>query len=156
MLAATVAALACTASSAVENQSRFVVGVRVLPRTTLEVRSVPSALTISADDVRRAYIDVWQPTRLEITNNSPDGYALLVEPTVRVFKAVLVRGAGPAALLGGDGGAIAERGQTGARLPLSLNFRFELAPHVVPGRYPWPLELAVRPLTDFETAPVSN
>ena len=138
--------MACTASSAVQTQGEVTVSVRVLPRTSLVVQSAPPDLVISALDVRRSYIDVGEPTRLEISNNSPAGYALLIVPTARIFTAITVRGAGGAAELGRDGGAILERGRAGLHIPLSLSFRFRLGPEVAPGRYPWPLHLAVRPL----------
>jgi len=48
--------------------------------------------------------------------------------------------------LGPDGGTIVQRWQRPQAVDLSLKFRFALAPGLVPGNYPWPLRLTVRPL----------
>lgn len=123
------------------------VSARVLPRTTLEVRSAPLELVISARDIRQAYVDVPEPMRVEVSNNNPQGYELLVSPTMPVFSALLVRGGGVQVTLGGEGGAIPERGRIGLHMPISLRYRFMLEPGVAAGRYAWPVHLTARPLT---------
>jgi hypothetical protein len=142
----TVLLAAATPSGSAETEGEFAVSARVLPRTTLQVRSAPPDLVISAQEVRQAYADVAEPTRVEVSNNSPRGYALLVSPTMPGFTALVVREAGVQVILGGEGGAIPERGQVGLRMPLSLRYRFMLDPRMAPGRYPWPVRLTVRPL----------
>jgi hypothetical protein len=143
-LALILAAAGTTGSAAIE--ATFAVSARVLPRTTLQMRSAPFELVISARDVREAFVDVAQPTRVRISNNNPQGYALLVSPRMPGITALVVREAGVQVTLGAAGGAIPERGQVGVRMPLSLRYRFMLDPRVAPGRYPWPVELSVRPL----------
>lgn len=133
-------------SYALEKQSSFNVGTRVLPVTSLRVRSEPGQVIVSSEDVDRGYVDVTEPTRVEISNTSPQGYVLVVLPRSRMFSSVTVRGAGGDVTLGDDGGSIVERRQTGSTIPLELTFRFSLASGVASGRYPWPLQLAVQPL----------
>ena len=48
--------------------------------------------------------------------------------------------------LGAEGGTIVQRWQKPQAVKLSLKFRFVLAPGLIPGDYPWPVRLAVRPL----------
>lgn len=144
LLALILAAL--TAIGSAETEGEFAVGARVLPRTTLQVRSVPLDLVISSRDVRQAYVDVDEPTRVEVSNNSPQGYVLLVTPHMPGFTAMRVRGAGVQVTLGGEGGAIPEPGRVGVHMPLALRYRFLLGPRIEPGRYPWPVHLSVRPL----------
>lgn len=138
------AAAGTTGSAATEGV--LTVSARVLPRATLQVRSAPPELRISAADVRQAYVDVSEPTRVDVSNNSPQGYALLVSPNMPGFTAVLVRGAGVPVTLAGNGGVIPEPGRVGVRMPLSLRYRFMLDPGIEPGRYAWPVQLTVRPL----------
>lgn len=143
-LALILAAAGTTGSAATEGV--LTVSARVLPRATLQVRSAPPDLVISAADVRRAYVDVSEPTRVDVSNNSPQGYALLVSPNMPGFTAVVVRGAGEPVTLAGNGGVIPERGRMGVRMPLSLRYRFMLDARTEPGRYAWPVQLTVRPL----------
>jgi hypothetical protein len=80
---------------------------------------VPRDLIISSRDVRQAYVDVDEPTRVELSNNSPQGYALLVTTNIRGFTALRVWGAGVEVTLGGEGGEISERGRVGVHMPLA-------------------------------------
>ena len=144
VILATAGTTGTTGAAAIEGT--FAVSARVLPRTTLQMRSAPLELVISARDVREAFVDVPQPTRVRISNNNPQGYALLVSPRMPGITALVVREAGVQVTLGAAGGAIPERGRVGVHMPLSLRYRFLLDPRVAPGRYPWPVELSVRPL----------
>lgn len=126
--------------------AELAVSARVLPRTTLQVRSAPLDLVISSQDVRQGYIDVTEPTRVQVSNNRPQGYVLLVTQNMPGLTALKVQGAGVEVTLGGEGGEISERGRVGAHLSLALRYRFLLGPRIEAGRYPWPVQLTVRPL----------
>lgn len=136
----------CAVGYALESHAHFTVGARVLPVTTVRVRSAPTELAISAQDVGRGYVEVVEPTRLEVSNNSPQGYVLLILPRTRMFSSLTVHGMGGEVTLGTDGGAIVARRQTGSTIPLELTFRFDLVPSLAAGSYPWPVQLAVQPL----------
>lgn len=150
MLGTLVLALILTpirATGSAKTDGVLAVSAQVLPRTTLQVRSVPLDLLISARDVRQAYVDVHEPTRVDVSNNSPQGYELLVTPNMPGLTGVIVRGAGAEVSLGGEGGAIPERGRVGVHMALALRYRFLLGPRIEAGRYSWPVQLTVRPLT---------
>ena len=134
------------ATGSAQASAEFAVSARVLQRTTLQVRSVPPELVISTRDVRQTYVDVGAPTLVEVSNNDPSGYELLVTPKMSGFTAVTVRGTGVEVVLRGEGGAIPERGKVGVRMPLALRYRLQLGPRIEAGRYPWPVQLAVQPL----------
>jgi len=140
-----IAVVGCAVGSAGENRASIGVSAQVLARATLNVSAQPPDIAISREDVRRGYVEVAEPTRVEITSNSPAGYALLILPQSRWFSAVTVRGAGSEVTMGAEGGTIVERG-AGRRSALELTYRFALAEVVVPGRYPWPVHLGVQPL----------
>jgi len=134
-------------AQAAASHASFSVGATVRARTLIQSESSPRELEVSAEDVRRGYVELHQATRLLVTNTSPVGYALDVWPEVQVFKDVAIRNADSQQVLDENGGEIIERGVSGAMSPLVLDFRFTLAPGVVPGRYPWPLKFQVRPLS---------
>jgi hypothetical protein len=112
----------------------------------LHLASAPTALEVTADDASRGFIDVIEPLRLQIASNSAEGYALDIAPLGSLLAAVAVYGMGQDIRFGADGGSIVQRWQHGQAVLLDLRFRFVLAPGVPPGRYPYPLRLAVRPL----------
>jgi hypothetical protein len=141
-----IAAAGCTATSALETHTSFTVGARVLPRTTLQVKTGPTAVWIAPENVRDGYVDVAEPTLIEVVNNNPTGYTLVITPQTTLFSSLTVHGAGVDTTFGNDGGSIVERGQTGSSLALRLTYRFDLTPSVAPGRYPWPIQLSVQPL----------
>ena len=129
-------------------RAQIAVGATVLARALIAAQSSPDGIEISAADIARGYLDVPRATRLTIANTSPYGYALDVWPAAPVFREVLIVGFGGEVRLRDDGGAIVARGAHGQALPLTLDFRFLLAPGVLPGRYPWPLKFQVRPLSE--------
>jgi hypothetical protein len=146
-LAVLVTALAGYATAeAAQSTTTFGVSVRVLARATLNVSSQPPDVVISQADVQRGFVDVAEPMHLEISTNDPTGYVLLVLPQSPWFSQVTVRSAGGEVTLGNEGGTVVERGRTAPTTSLELTWRFALAPDMVPGRYPWPLHLAVQPL----------
>jgi hypothetical protein len=85
-------------------------------------------------------------TRVEISTNDPEGYALVVQPQAGWFSSLAVFGAGGQVMLGSEGGTIVERGPVAGLTSLELTYRFVLPPGVTPGLYPWPLHLLVQPL----------
>jgi hypothetical protein len=140
-----VAAASCTVASATQTHASFTVGARVLATATLAVNSEPLEVVISAEDVGRGFVEIPEPTRVQVSSNSPMGYTLLLVPQSSWFSGLTVRCADAEVTMGADGGAIVERRQAGAS-SLELTFRFALASELTPGRYPWPLQLVVRPL----------
>jgi hypothetical protein len=126
--------------------TRFSVTATVRAIARIENQTVPADLWISAADLRRGFIVVAQPTTLVVRSNSADGFTLDVLSVVPLLSSITVRGLTGDQSLGGDGGTLVERWQAPQALTLSLHFRLGLAPGLTPGRYPWPLRLAVRPL----------
>ena len=104
-------------------------------------------LTISNADLQRGFIDVAQPTELTVRSNSSSGFALDVLTVASpMVSSMVVRGLNSDLALGAEGGTIVQRWARPQAVNLSLKFRLALAPGLVPGNYPWPLRLAVRPL----------
>jgi len=144
-IALIVAASVATAG-AKDVRSDFAVSATVLAVANLELQSAPMDLQISADDVRRGFIDVVQPTQLVVRSNSQRGFALEVLTVTPMLSSMVVQGLESDLPLGADGGTIVQRWQKPQVVRLSLRFRFALAPGLGAGNYPWPVRLAVRPL----------
>jgi len=106
----------------------------------------PDAVQLTAADVRRGYVDIAGVTELWIFSNSRSGFILEVDPVSPLFRRLTVHGLGDDVVLGIDGGEIVQRWVRTQTAHLALTFRFTLVPGLRPGTYPWPLQLAVRPL----------
>lgn len=127
-------------------RTSFNVSATVNAIAKLQVRSAPTEVVVSDEDLRRGFIDVTQPTDLLIRSNSSHGYALELTTVTPMLSSVVVRGLGGEQSLSGKGGTIVQRWQAPQTVALSLQFRLGLAPGLAAGRYPWPMRIDVRPI----------
>jgi hypothetical protein len=130
-------------------QTRFAVTATVEAVVRVDTRSVPNLVEVSAADVERGFIDVSEPLRLRVYSNSP-GCALDIVTVTPMLSSMILKGLGSDQRLGSAGGTVVERWtprtDRRAATELTLRFRLVLGPTVVPGSYPWPLRVFVRPL----------
>ena len=144
---ALIVAAGVTAAGARDVHSELSVSATVRAVANLQLLSTPAALNVTGADVQRGFIDVAEPTELTVRSNSPNGFALEVLTVASpLLSSMVIEGLQSDLELGADGGTIVERWQHPQTMNLSLKFRFALAPGLVPGKYPWPLRLMVRPL----------
>jgi hypothetical protein len=137
----------CMASAgARDTHTSFTVGATVRAMAHIEGAQTPSTIEISSRDIAQGYIDAPQITQLSIKSNSQHGYVLDFLRVAPVFTGLIVQGLEGEAMLGADGGAVVQRWQQPQPVHLKLKYRFMLAPGLRAGTYPWPLQLAVRPL----------
>jgi hypothetical protein len=64
------------------------VSVQVIARAIVTVDSQPSAVTITADDIARGYVDVPAPIVVRVRTNSRQGYLLQVENQSETFSSI--------------------------------------------------------------------
>lgn len=124
-------------------------GIDVAPPTlaaTMVLEYQQMAIDITGADVSRGYVDVPGGSRFAVATSGRAGYAVDLVTKVAIFTAVRVHSATASADLGADGGTLVAGRVAGVHAREELSYRFMLAPSVKPGRYPFPLFLAVRPL----------
>jgi hypothetical protein len=136
--------------SAAANQAEMQlrVSATVLKRASVQVISQPAAVTVSADDLVRGYVDVPAPAQLAIKSNSPSGYLLEFANQGDFMSQILVTGLASNLQFGPDGGVVAQPGNSNGvtRATLNLGFRFLLSASAQPGIYAWPIRLSVAAL----------
>ena len=142
---AAVFALTAIGLCAADTRTQLLVTATVQPTARFTRLLVPQSLEVTADDAARGFIDVPEPTRLSVSSNS-NGFVLDVHSVVPMLAGMNVYGLGGAVTLVGEGGSIVERSRPAGTSDLDLTFRLVLARGTPPGRYPWPLQLGVRPL----------
>jgi hypothetical protein len=131
-------------SDAATRQTQIAVTAYVPPNVVSQLEQQAAALTITDADVARGYVEISAGSRLRVTSNDPAGFVIDFFPRLPIFKAVRVCTPDGSAQLGPLGGAMAENRHHGRNIPLELSYRFELADHVQPGTYAWPLAMSVR------------
>jgi hypothetical protein len=144
--AALVIASSLVVADAKDARTTMTVSATVTAIARLEAQSAPADVEVSLADVERGFIDVAEPLTLVIRSNSASGFAMDVMTVTPMLSSMVVHGLDSDQFLGADGGTLVQRWQRPQVVNLSLKFRLILAPGLTPGRYPWPLRVAVRPL----------
>ncbi len=133
-----------TTADAAQMSADVGVSVTVVAHAKMQTVFQETQLKISKEDIVRGFVEVASASRFSVSTNSQSGYLLEFYPVGEIFESVQIGGLGSPVHIGADGGAIVQRGQLLANYSHELSFRFTLRPEVVPGNYPWPLQLSVR------------
>ena len=145
-----VAAICTLAVSTMQHDVEAAVRSQIQVTATVPARAISESqlqlgeLTVSAADIARGYVEVPVASRLKVSANNPEGYAVDFFPRLAIFKSVTVSSSSAKARIGADGGTMIVRGQHGMKMLLDLSYRFELGENVAPGTYAWPLAISVR------------
>ena len=137
---------AASVASTDQTQGSLGVSATVLPVARLELNTREPELLLTTEDLNRGYIESPQPLHLTVYSNSRNGFALDVMPVSPLFSAVSVQGLDTDVRLSAEGGTVTQRWTHPQKVSLQLRFSFVIADGIQPGRYPWPLRLAARPL----------
>lgn len=119
----------------------------VIANAKIQTQYQVPQLKITQADIARGYVEVPAAMRFSVATNSRSGYLMEFHPVGNLFKSVEIAGLGNPVNLGADGGAIVQRGPLPPTLTHELGFRFTLQADTLPGNYPWPLQLSVRPVS---------
>ena len=141
-----VSPIMATSADAAQTSAAMGVSVTVVAHAKMQTMFQETQLKITKDDIARGFVEAASASRFTVSSNSLSGYLLEFYPVGEIFESVQIGGLGNPVHIGVDGGAIVQRGQLLANFSHELSFRFTLRPDVIPGNYPWPLQLSVRAL----------
>jgi hypothetical protein len=119
---------------------QFQVFAIVRSHAAITVLNQPSALVITAADVRRGFLDIEASTRIELRNNNPSGFLVIFTSRGFPYQEVSVTGLGREVTIGPNGGMFILTA-TG-RSEATLTYRFLLSKDTRPGTYAWPLSIS--------------
>ncbi len=128
--------------------AKITVTARIPAHVALRVIRQLREFVITDSDVAQGYVDVPGATLLEVRNNDPKGYLLLVElmdAPLPLFESVVVRGLGPEVQIGPGAGFVPQPFTRGVR-SIELSYRFMLHKDARPGTHSWPIFLSANPL----------
>jgi hypothetical protein len=112
----------------------------VAPFLLQRVEGVPESMTVTPADVGAGWIEVTG-VRLIVKTNDPAGYAIAFRTRASNFTDIDVRGLDEQVRFGKSGGVVVRRLERIAFLTWDLSFRIALPPDVVPGTYPFPIDV---------------
>jgi hypothetical protein len=127
-------------AEAAHRSSQFQVFAIVRSHAAITVLNQPSALVITAADVRRGFLDIEASTRIELRNNNPSGFLVIFTSRGFPYQEVSVTGLGREVTIGPNGGMFILTA-TG-RSEATLTYRFLLSKDTRPGTYAWPLSIS--------------
>ena len=118
----------------------LLVATRVLPALSKSIHYNSPTLSITADDIKRGYVDIGDATVLEVRTNSRDGYSISLEKTGTSFKEVWVSDGVRTVIFRGSGGMMHQATLSLNTMEIKrLSYRFILSDKIIPGTYSWPL-----------------
>lgn len=136
---APVAAMAEQPAAGARSTVNLVVRIPVVAR--MHTLSQGEAVTVTAADIQRGFVEVPAGSRFELVANSAHTVHFAAQGAW--FSAVKVSGLGGDLMLGPTGGEFLQPLRLAGPEIHQLNYRFDLSPQAVPGRYAWPLSLSV-------------
>ncbi|HEX4943212.1 MAG TPA: hypothetical protein VFV55_02595 [Usitatibacteraceae bacterium] len=149
VVAALVAALAMAspgtmapAEAAQSGTHSINVAVRVLPFVRIKVLRQPESMEITKEDAERGYVEIRSASHLHVTANTP--WEVYFKPRGEVALSARVSGLEGDVVVGPAGGRFAGLRPQSNSKDFDLSYRFDLAPGVGPGTYPWPLTISVQ------------
>jgi hypothetical protein len=139
--------LAFAAGASLAGQSELAIQAYVPKRVKLEVLSQPGTLTVTAEDVRRGYVEAPVPVQVAVKANT-DQYAIVFSGAGDVVRQAQVQGLDGLVQFDGTGAMVPQRVtlRPSQQKLHELRFRFMLAANTAPGAHPWPLQVSAMPL----------
>ena len=131
--------MASEGASQAKSSVNFVVRIPVVVR--LHPISQGDSVTVTAADIERGFVEVPAGSRFELIANA--AHTMHFSAQGGWFRAVKVSGLGGDLTLGPSGGEFLQAHRLPSPEIHELDYRFELGPDAVPGRYAWPLALSV-------------
>ena len=117
------------------------VSARVLGRTLLTMSERPTAITVTADDVRRGYLDLPRAVAFQIRSNGREGYLVRFDALPEPFSRAHVRWQQVHVVVGPSHEAWVAQPYSRESLAVTADVRLEMSPSTVPGTYSWPLAI---------------
>lgn len=132
------------------DSARITISATIAKRVTFALKSQPSVVTITQQDVQRGYVDVAQPSVFDVKTNSAQGVALEFQsaPIATDVLGIEVMGAGPLFRMSASGGILLLTDGWHPTLlrSLMLTYRLHLGPSAKPGTYSWPVAMTITAL----------
>ena len=144
VLSAAMALAAPAVCAADTSTAKLTVMARIATFFRMQIEHQAPALTVTARDVERGYVEAPAASNFSVVTNTQEGFIIEFRPRSDMFRSVVVTGLQSPVEIGAQGGAATNNTPHGRTTFHQLGYRFMLRPDLQPGDYAWPLELSVR------------
>lgn len=147
LLLATIVSLALLAPEVAHGASTSAsmnVSAVVLARAVVNVVQQPAQVVVTADDIKRGYVDIAEPFVVKVRTNSRRGYQLQVANSDPAFRTVEIRSGDLSMNVAGE--SFTARPYVPGGESIAMTVRFALAEGVHEGSHAFPLAVAAEPL----------
>ena len=110
------------------------------PVLRVQVLHQPETIEVTRQDVERGYVDISSGSLLKVTANI--GWQVSFATHGEVALSARVRGLSREVLVGPEGSTVTGLRPMRQATLFDLSYRFDLAPGVSPGTYPWPVTVS--------------
>lgn len=128
-------------SFAGSSKASITVSATILARVSQSIIHQAPSVSVTEDDVKKGFVEIYSGTILQIKTNARSGYALLFEGVSELFSEVWVTDKGRTTVLSPNGGFIYQS-SSGSNIEVKdLTYKFHLKKDIQPGSYSWPLRV---------------
>jgi hypothetical protein len=132
---------------AAEQKAQMDLMVQVAPYARMEGFEAPNEIEVSSAHIAAGYVDVPASTRMKVSFNTRQGFALQVNYDTAWISRVDIWADGQPLRVDEPNTKVIVARNIGRDVPVELRYRLHLAPGVRAGQYAWPISLAVNPVT---------
>lgn len=142
---ALLSALAPLAASAESRSATMQVSVTVVARAIVTVDEQPQEVAVTSDDLRRGYVELASPLRINVRTNARNGYVLRIVNIDPAFASAELTSGDLAVNVRQE--SIIARPVVAGGDALALKVRLVLGAQAREGRYPFPVVVDATPLS---------
>jgi hypothetical protein len=122
----------------------FAVWAIGLPDGFVTMEHQVSSIKVTTEDVARGEVRVRAGSRIVVKTRYPVPHAVEIRVRLSFASAMSMEGLPRTVDLGARETAVVLMHSIAGRQVYDLDYRFALAPGVIPGTYAWPLQIAIR------------
>lgn len=134
------------AGHAAEQKAQLDLLVQVPPFAKLEAFESPNELNVLPAQIEAGYVDVTDATRMRVSFNTRQGFALQVNYDTAWVRRVDIWVDGQLFSVTEPNSKVVVSRTIGRDIPLELRYRLHLAPGARAGQFAWPVSMSVSPV----------
>lgn len=131
------------AVQAKDSITNMAVSAIVLANAKMQIVHQEDQINITQENIDKGFIEIPSAISFLIKTNSPQGFIMDFIPVGSVFNSVKIAGISNLPELSANGGSVVQRGLTSKDITYELSFKFKLRHDILPGKYPWPLQISL-------------
>jgi hypothetical protein len=139
--------ISLSAVQAKDSLTTMAVSAIVVANAKMQIINKKDQINITQEDINKGFIEIPSGISFSIKTNSQQGFSMDFIPVGSVFDSVKISGISNLPELTANGGSVVQRGLFSKDIVYDLNFKFKLSQNITPGKYPWPVQIAVHAIS---------